>query len=130
MKNSLLRGLLVMLWIAGCSKLEDPDQIKPEDIIFVSVGKISLKADGKDTTHVTARIPVDAGNVDISFSASAGKFPVSGGQTISEYAQQKDKKYRYATVVFQSGAVPMDSVWITAEVTQARNRCKLSFVNQ
>lgn len=126
--SSLYLILLAQLLIA-CSPLEEPDTVQLNDMIYVKTGKTSLKADGKDTTYVTARIPVDAGEVDISFSASAGTFPKSGGQSISEFARQKDDTYRYATVLFLSGSMPLDSVWITAEVTQARNRCSLTFTN-
>jgi hypothetical protein len=116
-----------ILTIVGCTPLEDPDTVQLNDKLFVKAGKKNMKANGKDTTYIVARIPVDAGMVDISFSASAGSFPKSGGQSISEFATLKDDTYRYATVLFQADSMPRDSVWITAEVTQSRNHCSLTF---
>jgi hypothetical protein len=111
-----------------CTDLEDPDSITLDEQIRIEVGKDVLKADGNDTTYITAIVPLDAGDIDITFSTSAGKFLLSGGQSISEFATLKTEKYRFAKVLFQADTTAKKDVWITAEVSQARNRYRLSFI--
>ena len=126
MKSHFLLGLLGLIW--GCSSPDDPSTFPIDEQIHVIRYRPKLYADGKDTTIIVARLPKDADLVDVSFSTSAGTFIYSGGQSDKQSARLVSGDYRYAMTILQAGTAPFDSVYITAEVTQARNHTSLSFV--
>lgn len=113
--------------LLSCKSPDDPSEFPLDEQIYVYPYRTKLNADGKDTTVVVARLPKDAGLVDVSFSTSAGSFIYSGEKSDKQYARRVIGNYRYAQTILQSDTAPRDSVYVTAEVTQVRNRTRLSF---
>lgn len=112
----------------NCSSPDDPSLYPLDKQIYVYPYRTKLSADGVDTTVIIARLPKDAGLVDVSFSTSSGTFIYSGSRSDKQYARLTDEDYRYAKTILKSDTTPHDSVYITAEITKVRNSTYLSFI--
>lgn len=127
MVSNILFILSACIFCIGCSsKLENADLVDPNEILKVSSAKTVLQADGKDTTIVLARIPNDAGKLDITFTTTAGVFVQSGAKTIKQFADSITDQYRYAKVILKTDTVA-NAVYVTAETSSARSRIIITF---
>jgi|LakMenEpi03Aug12_release.lakeMendotaPanAssembly.Ray.scaffolds.fasta_scaffold25069_11 hypothetical protein len=120
-----ITGLLV-----GCreDKLQDPDQVNPENSLVLSSTKNNLSIGG-ETTRIYARVPLGAGIIDVSFSTSLGAF-IQKGPKATEIKQLSDSVangFRWAAVTLASDLTTKGTVFITAEAKGQRQRITLSF---
>jgi hypothetical protein len=119
--------MLFLLGAQACnSRLEDPDSIPPDETLQLTSTVVVLSATGMDTTILVARIPKDAGILDISFSTTAGTFVKSGTKSIKQLADSLNGDYRYASTQMVSDTSPA-TVYITAETQGARKRINITF---
>lgn len=117
---------LLTICFCRCSKLENPEDVKASDKIVLFSSKDILAI--KDTAFIFAKIPKDAGTVDITFTTTAGTFIEAAAKTIKQLTDSIDGGHRYAKVVFVSDT-NVATVYITAEATNARTR-KTIIVNK
>ncbi len=119
---------LALLWNAGCTEPEKVDNVALADKLLLTTKPIKsqIKADGKDTAYLLARLPHDAGVVDVTFTTTGGTFVFSGGSEIKDYADSSDGTYRYATALLKADTIPKQ-VYVTAEIASVRNRISLTF---
>lgn len=122
-------AIAIALSVFSCtdSELEDPERILPDETLFLEVGATQIRYAAQDTTTVTARIPREAGILDVKFTATHGTFVASNGNTISERTEIMDEDYRYAMVRFTSDS-SSTTVYLTAEVSTLRKRLTLKFI--
>lgn len=119
--------ILTLLTAVGCnSKLEDPESVPPAEVLLLQTGKKELLYATLDTTTVTARIPKEAGTMDVKFTATHGTFVASSSKTVSQYADSIAGNYRYAVVLFTSDS-SLTTVYVTAEINSVRERTTLKF---
>lgn len=111
----IIYPFLLVFTLIGCSKLEDPDLIPEEEQLQLFSSKDSLIADGKDIAFVFARLPYDAGKLDINFTTTKGLFNQVGAKTIKQTADSIAGEYRFSKVILQSDT-SKGEVTITAEV--------------
>ncbi|MBH8567728.1 hypothetical protein KB206_02455 [Microvirga sp. STS02] len=125
----LLASALAAVWVlGGCSPLEDPALVAPEEILLLSVtGKKQLVANGQDKTVLLARVPKEAGQVIITFTTSAGSFPFNNTKIIKQFADSIQGDYRYARTLLRSDTTK-GTVYLTAETPQASRRQTVLFI--
>ncbi len=134
MKSKYYLLYILLSGLTGCSTLIDPDVSQADDTLLTLAknNKIQLKADGKDRTIVLARLPERAGIVDVSFTTTAGIFVYANNTSIKELADSVSGAYRYARAILQADTLKASEstkqVFVTAEVSNTRNRLMLTFV--
>jgi hypothetical protein len=106
--------------ISGCSKLENPENVKATDKIQIYTDKDTLIPKA-DTIAIAAKIPIEANVMDITFTATAGTFPASASKTIKQLSDSFGVDGRYAKVIYVADTTAT-TVYITAEGTNARTR--------
>lgn len=109
-----------------CTKLEDPNAVINDEILQITAIKSTLLANNTDTTHIIARIPKDAGRLDITFTTTRGTFKLAAAKTIKQIADSISGNYRFATTVLKSDSTKGDC-FITAETGSERNHLSLIF---
>jgi hypothetical protein len=122
----ILIELLTLITSSCSSKLEDPDMISEDQKLQVLTGRNNILANGNDTTLVFARVPYDAGRVDITFTTTQGIFVESKDKTIMQFTDSVSGTYRYARVILRSDSTK-GVVYITAETGTSRNRSTIVF---
>lgn len=116
---------LIIIVVKSCVfKLEDPDQIQPEEILYLYTKESELISNGIDKTTVIARIPKNAGRLDIKFKTSKGLFIYSGTNEVKEYADSVAGRFRYAQTLIKSDTIP-GIAYITADVEKIRRRTSI-----
>jgi len=86
----------------------------------------SIQSGGKGKTWVMARIPKEAGILDITFTTTAGKFVQVNDKIIKQLTDSLVDPYRYASTTLISDTTKGD-VYITAEAKSIRKRIKIVF---
>ena len=121
-------SFLIIYSFVSCSSLEDPDEVKPSDILEISVNGLNqLRTYGRDQTTIIARVPKDAGRIDITFKTTAGIFTFSGAKEIKVFADSVSEDYRYAQTILKTDST-IGTAYITAEIPQARRRLAIPFI--
>jgi hypothetical protein len=119
--------LALSVLIAGCKKLlsgdplEDPNDVKTTEGLQIIVANDTLIVHVVDTTAIWAKVPKDAGIIDISFTATAGLFIATASKTIKQMADSLGSDGRYAKVIYVADTVAA-TVYITAETSNVRAR--------
>ncbi|GHN00436.1 hypothetical protein WSM22_19250 [Cytophagales bacterium WSM2-2] len=125
MKNRLLSFMLIIA--AGCnSTLEDPDSLPADKTLQLSADLTSIPSGGGGKTLVLARVPKEAGLLDITFTATAGLFREANNKTVKDLTDSLVSDYRYASAVLVSDATK-GTVYITAEAKTSRVRITVTF---
>jgi hypothetical protein len=125
MKTYYFFNLLLIASLAGCSKLEDPSAISPADKLNVTVSKASMQYNNLDSVLVTAKVPEAAGLVDVTFTASHGKFVYSAAATVKQITDSLAGDYRYAKVWFKADTTT-GIYYFTAEAASQRARIPIN----
>lgn len=126
MSRLIVAITICLCLVSGCSKLEDPDAINNDAKIQVTTSRATLLSNASDTTLVIARVPADAGVVDVTFSTTNGKFIQSADKSVKQQTDSLSANYRYARVILRSDT-SKGTVYITAESGTARNRTTITF---
>ena len=127
MKYISILAFSILLSLSGCnSKLEDPDNVDPSKSLVLTSSRDSVHSGGTAAARIIARVPKDAGILDISFTTTAGNFAQSGGKSIKQLSDSLSVGYRYAAVTLTSDAT-RGTVYVTAEAKTARTRLRLTF---
>ncbi len=121
-----LSCLLTVYAVSSCSKLEDPDALSNSERVQLIISKTILAANASDTTHVTARIPAEAGRIDVTFTTTNGSFIVAAAKTVKQIADSVSGNYRYSTTILKSDS-SKGTVYITVEAGTDRNRATITF---
>lgn len=126
--QKLCVALLLLAGVMSCSEPENPDAVRPAEKLLLTTPKdrTQLKANGRDSLYLTARLPDAAGAIDVTFTTTGGTFVYSGAQTDKQYADSTDGTYRYATTLLRADTLPR-AVYVTAEIANARYRLSLTF---
>lgn len=123
---------IIALFLAGCflesleNELESFDDINDADVMLLVIDKTEIKAYGADITTVTARIPEEASSIDITFSTTAGIFPVSATKTIMVRADSVSGGFRFATTTLISDTT-LGVVYVTSSINDIRRTQSLVF---
>src|SRR5580765_8881601 len=80
--KSIAKALAICaLMFAGCSKVEDPTSVAPDQIISMKIiGPAALLADGVSTTTIQAVLPREATTRSVKFTTSRGSFLGTDGK--------------------------------------------------
>jgi hypothetical protein len=125
--NKIFLSTLIICLSIGCnSPLEDTDSIAPEKTLQLSTSLPSIPSGAKGKTLVRARIPKEAGILDVTFSTTAGVFVQANAKTIKQLTDSLADPYRYASVTLVSDTTKGD-VYITAEAKSIRKHIKIVF---
>lgn len=114
--------LLYCILLISCnSSLEKPYSVNPDEIMLFSLeGPSPLDWNKRDSTKLIVRLPKTAGQLDVNFKTTLGKFRRTSATEISQYADiMIDDNYRYA-VVYLSATDTAGVAQITASVTGQR----------
>ena len=127
MKTEFLKKIILIaipvLLVSACDfDLEDPKNTSDDQTLMVrKLTSVPLKVDGMDSTTFEARIPKDAGHLDINFKTTLGTFPRTASKEIKEYADSIIGNYRFAYVTFKAGN-DIGTANITVETIGQRRR--------
>jgi hypothetical protein len=126
MKKILFSTIIICLAIGCNSPLEDPDSIDPEKTLQLSTPTSYIQSDQKGKTLIRARIPIEAGALEIAFSTTAGSFIQVNAKNIKQLADSIVDPYRYATATLTSDTTKGE-VFVSAEVKSIRKYIKILF---
>lgn len=120
MKNKF--RILILIIALGCnSPLEDPDHVPAEKMLQLTGDPSSIPSHGQGRAVITARIPKEAGILDVTFKTTSGTFPQVNAKEIKEYTDSLAGDYRYASTTLVSDTAKV-TAYVTAEVKSSRVR--------